>query len=290
MMCSKGLRGNFLTSVFTRSALDGLHLEPGERTWLSASLERFDYVLSLEDVWCLMDDVWDELGCVQSVMDERVEAFYAHTVWLLNGLYIEEDEESIGNRRVFSDWVATQTPARVADIGGGFGTLARLIGTMCPNAEIEILEPHPHPAAIEESKANRNVRFVTQLVGHYDVLLATDVFEHIRDPLSLVESTARHLREGGQYLIANCFWPVIKCHLPETFHFRHSWCAALNAMGLEPGSVILYGRAFTRRGELVLERARAVEWYSRRIFPWLELLPGRLRRPLSKILFRARVR
>ena len=130
-----------------------------------------------------------------------------------------------------------------------------------PNVEVEILT-HPHPAAIEESKATRNVQFVTQLVGHYDVLLATDVFEHVHDPLALVESTARHLKVGGKYLIANSFWPVIKCHLPQRFHFRNSWCAALNAMGLKPEALVILMAVSLPDKETLCWSVRAL-WRSR---------------------------
>ncbi|MBM9614404.1 methyltransferase domain-containing protein [Desulfobulbus rhabdoformis] len=254
--------------------------------WLEAISNRYNnHYPTLEEIWQLMDEVWDDLGCDSQVMDERVTAFYQHPVWLLNGLFIEQHDLSLENRRNFVSWVAAQNPKRVADYGGGYGTLARMIGVTCPGAEVEVIEPHPHPAAIKCAAATENVRYQTELTGEYDVLIATDVFEHVLDPLSLVEATAHHLRLNGRYLIANCFWPVIKCHLPQTFHFRYSWDSTLAAMGLSPQERVAYGRAFNRQGDLVVESARVTERRSQLIFLWLERLPKRLRHRLARAIW-----
>lgn len=120
-------------------------------------------------------------------------------------------------------------------------------------------------------------------MGQYEILIATDVFEHVPDPLGLAAETAAALKPGGRYLIANCFQPVILCHLPQTFHFRHSWNRALRALGLEPKEAVVYWRAFMRRGDLN-PAARAIERGSRRLCPFTRPLPGRIARPLTKAL------
>ena len=260
-------------------------LDPSERAWIEAAFARFGGYPSLEQIWQLMDEVWIDLGCDQGVMDYRIGAFYRHPVWLLNGLFIEQHDLSLANRREITAWVAARTPCRVADFGGGYGTLARMIGMACPSTEVEVIEPHPHPAAIALAAATANIRYRPELTGEYDILIATDVFEHVSDPLALVERTAIHLRPGGYYLIANCFWPVILCHLPQTFHFRHSWDAALAAMGLVPCEAVCYGRAFRWLGEFDLHKAREIEQRSRWLFPWLERLPGRIRHHVSRLAF-----
>lgn len=266
--------------------LAGMPLDNDECEWLFGTFKRFDGAFpSLEQIWQLMDETWNTLGCDGARLDERLTAFYTHPVWLLNGLFIEQHDLSRTNRLEFSNWVAGGNPGRVADFGGGYGTLARMIGEACPTAEIEVIEPHPHRAAMERATATANVRYRAELTGYYDILIATDVFEHVLDPLALVELTARHLRPGGQYLIANCFWPVIRCHLPQTFHFRYTWDSALAAMGLIPQEIVCYGRAFARPGKLNLDRARAVERRSQRIFPWVERLPIRFRRPMARLIW-----
>lgn len=220
-----------------------------------------------------MGELWQELGCDFAYMAERVTAFYNHPVWLLNGLFSEQDPESIGNRHAFTNWVASKAPGRVADYGGGFGGLARLIGSSIPNAQLEVVDPHPHPTAIALAANTPNVRYVPELSGSYDVLIATDVFEHVPDPISLSASTARHLRKGGLYLMANCFAPVIQCHLPQLFHLSVGWDHVMRSMGLKPREKVLYGRAYEYVGSLDEQSARRSEAMARHVSPWVKLLP-----------------
>jgi len=259
-------------------------ITPQEQAWLLGVFERFGGYPALEQVWAVMDEPWRALGCDPEVMDERIGAYYSHPVWLLNGLFIEQHKQSIQNREGFRDWVVKQKPKRVAEFGGGFGGLARMIGDALPTVEVEVIEPHPHPVAIARAEKTRNVRYKAELSGDYDIIIATDVFEHVPDPLQLVAETARYLTMGGQFMIANCFHPVIRCHLPQLFHFRYSWDYALEAIGLEPEQLVVYGRAFKLRGALNLNLARQVERRSRVIWYVTQYLPGRVARPLTKAL------
>jgi len=259
-------------------------IKPEDQRWLSGVFERFGGYPELEAVWEVMDEPWRELGCDPQVMDERISAYYAHPVWLLNGLFIEQHQQSTQNRERFRDWVVRQKPMRVAEFGGGFGGLARMIGEAMPSAVVEVIEPHPHPVAIARAEKTRNVRYLPELSGEYDIIIATDVFEHVPDPLQLVVDTANHLRRGGQYLIANCFYPVIRSHLPQLFHFRHSWDCALKVLGFEVAEPVAYGRSFVRRGALHLDAARPLEQRSRALWSVTRYLPGRVSRPLTKML------
>lgn len=249
------------------------HLTPSEQEYLKSVFDRFGGYPDLEQIWSLMDEPWIELNCDPLNMDERVTAYYPHPVWLLNGLFVERHELSLENRRRFTQWIVDQTPQRVADFGGGFGGLARLIGEALPNAQVEVVDPHPHPAAIALAANTPNVRFVPELTGEYDILIATDVFEHVPDPISLTAKTAEHLRIGGQCLIANCFAPVILCHLPQLFHFNVSWDAVMQAMGLQPEEKVVYGRSYRRKGKINVPAAREKGECSRKIYPLVARLP-----------------
>ena len=260
------------------------HLSEGEASYLTSVFARFNGYPALQDVWQLMDEQWVAHGCDPNNLDERVTAFYKHPVWMLNGLFIEQDEQSLKNRQVFTDWVVSQGPVRVADFGGGFGGLARLVGQALPGSQVEVVDPHPHPAAISLAESTPNVRFVPALSGEYDLLIATDVFEHVPDPIGLAGETAAFLKVGGQYLIANCFAPVILCHLPQLFYLNVSWDQAMKAMGLAPGEKVQYGRAYRRvgnpsvRGSLNINAARLVADRGRKIWPWVSRLPrGRVK-------------
>lgn len=254
------------------------NLTADEETYLTQVFTQFNGYPALEEVWQLLDEPWIEYGCDPEQMDERVTAYYQHPVWMLNGLFIEQHEQSLQNRKEFSDWVVKQKPIRLADFGGGFGGLARLIGEALPNAQIEVVDPHPHPAAIALAASTPNVRFVPKLIGEYDLLIATDVFEHVPDPIGLVADTAKHLRVGGGYLIANCFHPVIRCHLPQLFYFNIAFEPAMQAMGLEPGERVSYGRIYRREVDFDIPAARRVANCARRFWSFVKKLPrGRVK-------------
>lgn len=276
---------NKLSQLLAPDVLAWLDLDTQQ--WLAEIFARFggDYP-TLEQLWALMDEAWVDLNCDPEVMDERISAFYEHRVWLLNGLFVEQHQESIRNRRVFARWVADQKPSRVADYGGGFGSLARMIGELCPNAVVEVIEPHPHPGAIALANETQNVRYCPQLHGQYDVIIATDVFEHVPDPVALVAQTAEFLQDGGHYLIANCFQPVILCHLPQTFHLFWTWEPILARMSLLPEARLLYGTIFRRRGALSPGAARVVERRSQQLYRVTQHLPTRLARPITRLLIR----
>ena len=220
-----------------------------------------------------MDLAWEECGCNHSLGEKELMRFYSHPVWLLNGLFIEQHQESLGHRHSFTSFVAQLEPKRVADFGGGFGALARMLGTRCGQIKVEVIEPHPHPLAIELAKETANVRYVAELNGEYDVIMATDVFEHVRDPIALVEKTSQHLVLGGHYLMANCFLPVIRCHLPENYHWHWSWPLAMQQMNLQPGPVVAYGRIYQKVGPVAAAAARLVEQRSRKWCRRIENLP-----------------
>jgi hypothetical protein len=238
---------------------------------------------SLEQIWFSMDYVWDILGCSsKELSSEKVDAFYSHPIWLLNGLFIEQHRESLKHREIFSHWVESKNPSRVADFGGGYGTLGRMIAEKLPNSEIHLIEPFPHSLAVEITNKYSNLHYKKSLEGEYDIIIATDVFEHVPDPLLLVENSSSYLREGGYYLIANCFFPVIKCHLPSTFHFRYSWKLCLSLMELKHQESLSYGDIFLKKGEVSAKKARKLEKISKILFPMFEIYRKSKRRILGR--------
>ena len=263
--------------------IDNINLSDSERLYLDSVLKDGN-MPKLEEIWKLMDVVWEEYHCNPEVMDDRITRFYKHPVWVLNGLYIEQDAESLRNRREFAEFVARLQPKRVADYGGGYGTLARMIGKRCPETEVHVVEPYPPACAKSLAEATANVRYVPTLIEEYDILIASDVFEHVPEPLRLVEATAEHLKGQGIYMMANYFWPVVHCHLPANFHFRYSWEQAMSAMNLHPKEVFSYGRAYHRTGTVSYAAARNIEQLSRKWFWLLNSLPYCLQRPVAKLM------
>jgi len=232
--------------------------------------------LSLGQMWSIMDQVWELCGCDNlNPNPELLDLFYNNPVWLLNGMFIEQDDESMAHRQAITRAVTALAPRHVVDFGGGFGTLARMLANAMPQAEVAICEPFPSRHGIESCSPFANIVFVQELTFQCcDVLVCTDVLEHVPDPLSLLAAMVYSVRPGGHLLIANCFYPVIACHLPSTFHLRFSFDAFCSAMGLELIGSCEGSHASIYRRSQVLELnwqiLRAMEVRSHQLFPWRE--------------------
>jgi len=96
----------------------------------------------LQEIWSIMDRVWDDMGLDNKTYNEKeLNRYYSHPIWFLNGLWIETDPVSMKHRKGMARYVKGDNP-KVLDYGGGFGTLAKIIVSYCPGADIEIYEPH----------------------------------------------------------------------------------------------------------------------------------------------------
>jgi len=178
-----------------------------ESSELSLLIDRFNEESSLERLWQLVDEAWLKHGCDNRLLDpSRISLFYGDPVWILNGLYTDNDSISMAHRHAITEAIASLKPLAVLDFGGGFGTLARLLAAALPQAEISICEPFPPRHGVLSCKPFPNIRFVPQLSTQSgDVLVSTDVLEHVSDPLSLLAAMVDAVRPGGHLLIANCF-------------------------------------------------------------------------------------
>jgi len=231
----------------------------------------------LEDIWRLMDYVWDEIGCDNKTLDwDKVNEFYNHPVWLLNGLFIEQHELSMQHRNAISDWIANKKFKNVLDYGGGFGTLARLIAKKDPNISVDIYEPYPGEYALLRARDYSNICFINKINKKYDILVSTDVLEHVPDPLKLFSEMIEAVKIDGYLIIANNFFPVIKCHLPSTFHLRYTFRIFARNNGLHiigPCDGASHAIIYQKKKDLIFDwqRIRKYEQISRMIFPFLNI-------------------
>jgi hypothetical protein len=214
--------------------LDHYSLSEQERETIQALLTKTGNEPRLEDLYRMMDEVWQACGCDSSKYDEqRYATFYRHPIWLLNGIFIEQHEESLGHRRAIADAVHQRKASRVLDFGGGFGTLARMIAGSDPNCRVDIWDPFPPTHGIKACEPYANIRFVSSPEEDtYDALVCTDVLEHVHDPLTLLADIIRKVQKGGTLVIYNCFYGMIQCHLPCTFHFLYTFDDFCELMGL----------------------------------------------------------
>jgi len=182
----------------------------------------------------LMDKVWDEFGCDNRKPDwKNIRKFYSHPIWLLNGLFIEQHDLSMQRRNAISDWIDYNPSIRkILDYGGGFGTLARLINNKKPSLLVDIYEPHLSYYSRQKISDYPQIQFISKIKDRYDALVSTDVLEHVPDPLKTFEEMILSVKNNGYLIIANNFFPIIKCHLPQTFHLRYTFNIFAKLMGL----------------------------------------------------------
>lgn len=251
-------------------------LTPEESAAIADQLAQVGPDPSLDQLWDLMDQAWDRHACDNlAPSSDRLANFYRDPVWLLNGMFIEQHAVSMGHREAITAAIAALEPKRVVDFGGGFGTLARLLAAALPQSQIVICEPFPPRHGIESCLAFPNISFVSQLSSQsVDVLVSTDVLEHVPDPLTLLWTMVDSVRPGGHLLIANCFHPVIRCHLPCTFHFRYTFDGFCQMMGLDGLGQCKGSHANIYRRSQVVDldwrQLRAMERRSQQLFPWRE--------------------
>jgi 2-polyprenyl-6-hydroxyphenyl methylase/3-demethylubiquinone-9 3-methyltransferase len=132
----------------------------------------------------------------------------------------------------------------------------------------------------------QSAKFIADLSHYapYDAVIAQDVLEHVEDPVRLAFDLATVACPGGLVIFANCFYPVIQCHLPSTFHLRHTFPYVMQFMGLEylgrvPGAE--HALAFRKRTQIVMKVARMAERLSKVFGPLLNKA-----HPLAVKLFR----
>lgn len=272
--------------------LENTGLEESEKRVLESILARQDISITddLHQMWYLMDLIWKDLGCDNGApCSERVSEFYNHPIWVLNTLFVEQHPLSKKLRKLIGDYVVGSKCRRIVDYGGGGGSLAGLIATGSPDSSITIIEPHPSHYAMERIQGIKNIKFSDKFEGIYDCLICTDVLEHVPDPLVTFSRLISVVKNGGTLIVANCFYPVIQCHLPSTFHFRYTFKFFARLMGLKHIDTIggSYALVYVKRKEIKLNwfLLRFLEKISKSLFPIISLLLPVLM-PLKKWLVR----
>jgi 2-polyprenyl-6-hydroxyphenyl methylase/3-demethylubiquinone-9 3-methyltransferase len=93
----------------------------------------------------------------------------------------------------------------------------------------------------------------------------------------VVSEVASQVRPGGLVVIANCFHPVTKCHLPDTFHLRFTFQFFARLIGLQHLGPCegTYARRYRKRAPT------PVPW---RTFRYLEILSRRAHQAISPLL------
>lgn len=231
---------------------------------------------NIEQIWYLMDLIWDDFGCSNKNLNwEKIGKFYSHPIWLLNGLFIEQDEVSMSHRNAISDWVVKNKLKNVVDYGGGFGTLARLVAQKDETVNMNVYEPYPTEFGLKRVMKHNNITIIDKLKSNYDCLISTDVLEHVLDPLYDFATMIKSVKIDGYILIVCPFYPLIKCHLPQNFHLRYSFNQFAIIMGLEVVGILEGSHAtiFKKVEEKKYNwtKIRVYEKISKLFFPLIEI-------------------
>jgi len=230
-------------------------------------------VPSVKFIWAEMDRTWDQLQLDnhKSLALQDIATFYGHPVWILNAIFTAADGESRAHRTSIASFIHSTGARRIADYGGGGAELAKQVELQCPGAVIDIVEPYPSSLGKFRVSKLKNTKFIATLGDGYDLIVAQDVLEHVEHPLLVAQSIYQALKPGGIAIFANCFFPVIKCHLPGTFHLRATFAMIVAAGGLKFVQVVEgaeHAQVFVKAGVLpefpprvfLLEKVSIVLW------------------------------
>jgi len=262
----------FLDEISWNQYIKSNLLSSFEREYLASWTNLSD--ISVDDIWSEMDRVWGSFALDNSLPmgNQNISAFYAHPVWMLNGAFTALDPTSKRHRQAIAQNILELGAGKIADFGGGFGELARHITKTSPNVTVDIVEPYPSKLSQYLVNCKKQIRIVSGLDGQYDCLVAQDVLEHVEDPIKLVAELVQATIDGGHLIFANCFKPVINCHLPGTFHLRHTFRWVVESLGLNYcGNVknAQHALIFQRKDDAYdLQLCRKREWLSKKIDPW----------------------
>ena len=240
---------------------------------------------TVEWVWAEMDRIWDNynLNNRKTLAGQAIAEFYSHPVWLMNGVFTSLDPVSEIHRDLISQFTRVKGFKLIADYAGGFGELALKMSNKSSNAIIKIIEPYPSAFGLYRLNDKKNIEIISNLgVNEYDAIIAQDVLEHVEDPVGLAIALTESVQDNGLIIFANCFYPVIKCHLPKTFHLRHTFRFVMIVYGLE-----YQGRLAGAEHILIFKKVRKVSAKKARVAEKISRIFGGLinfsREPLSKI-------
>ena len=209
-------------------------LTPIQKKTINNIIELAGRSIKISQLWLLMDIIWEKYNCDQNkYCSDKYSLFYSHPIWLLNGMYIEQDPISISQRKGIAENIKNKLHKKILDYGGGFGTLAILIAQQSKELNINIYEPYPPESDTNKISNYKNICLTDKIDSTtYNAVTCIDVLEHLHNPINTLITIADSLKIGGEVYFANCFSPVILCHLPKTFHLRYTFRFVCFLIGL----------------------------------------------------------
>jgi SAM-dependent methyltransferase len=154
--------------------------------------------------------------------------------------YELKSSDDTSHRRILQ-WFAHKPPSRVLDLGCADGRLAELL--RLSGHEVTGVDLHKSEGVGErvdrffEADLDRGIP--AEVGDGFDVILAADVLEHVRDPRCLLEQSQEHLRPGGRMIAS----------VPNIGHWYPRTRVALGRFDYDRRGILDVGhvRFFTRR-------------------------------------------
>ncbi len=187
-------------------------------------------------VWDEIDRVWESLGLnnKKAFLEQDIESFYNHPVWIMNGLFLEADPLSKRHQINIAKFIDENNIKKIADYGGGSGVFAEFLFKRNPLIATDIIEPYALEFFKKKILPYTSINFVNNFTcNNYDAVISQSVLEHVEKPIETAYKMAHHTKEGGLVIFADCYYPLIKCHLPSTFYLRHTFKFIMKKMGLD---------------------------------------------------------
>jgi ubiquinone/menaquinone biosynthesis C-methylase UbiE len=194
--------------------------------------------LTIQRLWAILDQVWDELLAEQSTTVKTdfsgfLKNYYQHPVWLINAAFSESDEMTLSDRLAAVRLISHVQPYKILDFGGGIGTVSRLCSLHLSQAKaIDLVDITDFKTILKTYLAEfSNIRILDQPDPLYDAVISTEVLEHVMDPIEVIIEINRLLRVGGAFAASWSFVPCIKCHLPQNFHLKRLMVWIIRSLG-----------------------------------------------------------
>ena len=171
------------------NALEGYGLTSTETEMINTLLVKYGVKssctnLTLEQLRLILDGEWSSMGCSNTFYDEDLYSkYYASAAWLINGIFIESDQESMKQRESVKQYISSLDCSRILDYGGGFGTLGYLLsGITCRDVNVDIYEPYPTRYMLNKANQRNNLNVISEICGRqYEAIVCMDVLEHLFD-------------------------------------------------------------------------------------------------------------
>lgn len=119
--------------------------------------------------------------------------------------------------------VPTLAPLHLLDYGGGGGQFACVVRSLYPNATVSVTDIADAALLPQWRPFNRQVRFrdFPSDRQRYDAIFLNDVFEHVNDPVAVLQLLVTKLAPGGRVFIdtprPSWLYPVLRVAAPRLY-------------------------------------------------------------------------